>query len=383
MLSEQCGWGVEKSLINLLNNIDNSKFEVTLVITSNEISLIDEINSKYKIIIIDRTDERYKFGFLYGLGQRCDNPSIIHRLVLWVRPVFQWVENYLYIKYIKKVMSSYHFDTCVIYDVYVAEISVKAINAKNYIMFYHHGALGNAYHDKIGYKKSNSIVVVSRNLCEKIKKKYPMYAHKMVAIHNIIDAKLIADKSNINVISPFKPDNFNIVSCGRLSYEKGMDIAVKALKRLIEHGYTDIRWYIIGGGREYDNLRKLIEELQLESYIELLGEKENPYPYIKQGDLFVQTNRCEAYGLSLVEALILHVPSIATRTDGAQEILEDGKYGVICDGTPEDVAEKIESIIVHRDYYNRLKKKTFDKNVYKENLANVKKLERLLMKINQ
>lgn len=75
--------GVEKSLINLLNSIDNSKFEVTLVIKSNEISLIDKINSKCKIIIIDRTDEGYKFGFLYGLGQRCDNPSIIHRLVLW------------------------------------------------------------------------------------------------------------------------------------------------------------------------------------------------------------------------------------------------------------------------------------------------------------
>lgn len=61
-----------------------------------------------------------------------------------------------------------------------------------------------------------------------MKMKYPAYAYKMVVIHNIIDVKTIVGKSNINIISLFKTDNFNIVSCGRLSYEKGIDIAVKA-----------------------------------------------------------------------------------------------------------------------------------------------------------
>lgn len=96
----------------------------------------------------------------------------------------------------------------------------------------------------------------------------------------------------------------------------------------------------------------------------------------------MQASRYESYGLSLLEALILHVPSIATKTDEAQEILEDGKYGILCDGTPEDVVEKIESVIAQREYYNLLKENTFGKNVYKENLANVEKLEKLLMRIN-
>lgn len=368
--------GIEISLVNLLNSLDYAKFDVTCILTSRELTLAERIDSRCRLIVFDRDDAAYRYRKIYGLGQECENPSILHKMILWAKPLFYWLDNRLFIQYIKARLRKEYFDVCVIYDVSAAETAVKAVKAGRYIMFYHHGAMGRTYHDAAGYEKSSDIVVVSKILCERMKHKYPKYAHKMRMIHNVIDVCGILEKSN-EFIPGYDNRTFNIVSCGRLSYEKGMDRIAAVCRRLTEKGLKNFKWYIIGGGREEKKLKDLIYRCDLEGNIELLGEKQNPYPYIKAADLFVQLSRTEAYGLSLLEALLLRIPAIATRTDGAEEVLENGKYGMLCDYSPEEIAERIYEIMNNPSLYNKLKNKALGKDIKDDNQENI----RLLMNI--
>ena len=235
--------------------------------------------------------------------------------------------------------------------------------------------MGHAYHEEIGYRESEKIVVVSKALCRQMQERNPQYVDKMLPVHNIIDVDRILTGAQEDVLVE---GAFKIVSCGRLSYEKGMDIAVEAASELVKKGHHDFIWYIVGGGREAQNLSAQVKALGLEKYVKLVGEKSNPYPYMKQADLFVQTSRKEAYGLSLVEALLLNTPVIPTKTIGAEEVLESGKYGYLTDFTPESVAAGVEKLLrdaqVRKDY----KAKAALSSIKDQNAENLKKIYELI-----
>ena len=83
--------------------------------------------------------------------------------------LFKALENHLYSGYIKEQMKGESFDTAVIYSDRVAEIAVKSIKAKRFLMFYHHGAMRKEYHDRYGYKKSEKVIAVSDNIAKELK----------------------------------------------------------------------------------------------------------------------------------------------------------------------------------------------------------------------
>ena len=127
----------------------------------------------------------------------------------------------------------------------------------------------------------------------------------------------------------FPKDCFNIVSCGRLAPAKGMDLAIAACAKLVQDGLTDIHWWIVGGGPEEASLRAQLHTLRMDRYVTLLGMQDNPYPYIRQADLYVQPSRFEGHCVTVLEARLLAVPILATQ-NAAKEQLEDGKTGRLC-----------------------------------------------------
>ena len=143
----------------------------------------------------------------------------------------------------------------------------------------------------------------------------------------------------------FDNDKFNIVSVGRVSYEKGMDLAVKACAKLVKDGYENIRWWIVGDGPAMDEVKSVIKECEMQRYVNLVGMKDNPYPYIKKADVYVQPSRCESFGLTISEALILRKNIISTDTMGARELLTEKSLGRICKMKSADIAYAIENEI--------------------------------------
>ena len=157
-----------------------------------------------------------------------------------------------------------------------------------------------------------------------------------------------------------------------------MDFAVSVCAKLVNTGFRNIRWWIVGDGPEMSNLKKQIQSLNMEEYINLVGMKQNPYPYIKQADLYVQPSRVESFGLTIAETLILGKPVLATNTDGAQAMLVDGQTGILCDIGEMDLFKNCCEILQDRSIINKIEKNLQLYNYRDENRKKIKELEKLL-----
>lgn len=375
--------GIETALVNLLKYFDYDKYDVTLLVLKAELDMLDQIPPKCRMMIADREktvtfQKRYRYSKLFHLTEETDNPSRLHRIMMWTIPMIRWTENRLYIRYIKKQMQREQFDTAVIYSDVAGETAVRAIKADKYVMFYHHGAMRHVYHDKIVYKKCNKIIAVSAHQAEALRNFVPRYADKIVAVNNLADVNGIRVKSQETIPERFDKGYFNIVTCGRISKEKGMDLAVEACNRLIANGYKKIRWWIIGGGPAYNDVKKMVQKLNLESYVYMPGMKENPYPYIAKADLYVQPSRFEGYPMSILEAVILKKIVISTNNKGAEEMLKNLKCGILCKIDSTDLAEKISSIISDLQYYDEKKQEMEEIDLMQKNREILKQMETLL-----
>ena len=375
--------GIETALVNLLKYFDYDKYDVTLLVLKAELDMLDQIPPKCRVMIADREktvtfQKRYGYSRLFHLTEETDSPSRLHRIMMWTIPMIRWTENRMYIRYIRKQMQREQFDTAVIYSDVAGETAVRAIKADKYVMFYHHGAMRHVYHDKIVYKKCNKIIAVSAHQAEALRNFVPRYADKIVAANNLADVNGIRVKSQETIPEKFDKGYFNIVTCGRISKEKGMDLAVEACNRLIANGYKKIRWWIIGGGPAYNDVKKMVQKLNLESYVYMPGMKENPYPYIAKADLYVQPSRFEGYPMSILEAVILKKIVISTNNKGAEEMLKNLKCGILCKIDSTDLAEKISSIISDLQYYDEKKQEMEEIDLMQKNREILKQMETLL-----
>lgn len=139
----------------------------------------------------------------------------------------------------------------------------------------------------------------------------------------------------------------NITFCWSLFRSKNFDNIPDICKRIRELG-VDIIWYIIGYGGEESLIRERIAEADMENYVILLGKKDNPYPYIRKCDLYVQPSRYEGKAVTVREAQALHKPVVITKFATSSSQLEDGKDGVIVPMKNEKCAEKIVMLLQMR-----------------------------------
>ncbi len=162
--------------------------------------------------------------------------------------------------------------------------------------------------------------------------------------NNLVSHELIKDmaQEKIDFDNGFK--GIRILTIGRLSKEKGQDLAISVLDKLKKQGYK-VRWYCVGEGNDRDEYERLIENLNLRNDFILLGETINPYPYIKASDIYVQPSRHEGYGITIAEAKCLNKPIVITNFIGSNEQIEDGQNGLIAECTLDKICDKIKFLI--------------------------------------
>ena len=352
--------GIETALVNLLNCFDYDKYEVTLLVLRAELEMKDQIHPKCRVLIADREktvsfDMPYQFKRLYHLTEETKHPSKLHRTMMWVVPAIKWIENRLYIRYIHSLMKKEHFDTAVIYSDVAAETAIRAIHANKFLMFYHHGAMRHVYHDKIAYKKCNKIIAVSENQANELKRFVPAAADKIVSIHNLTDVEGIRRKALEPTAEVFDKTKFNIVSVGRVSHEKGMDLAVRVCEKLVSDGFGQVRWWIVGDGPAMQEIQNIIEETHMKTHVITVGMQRNPYSYIRQADLYVQPSRVESFGLTILEAVILGKAVVSTNTLGAQEILSKQEGCILCEGKVITLVEAIKKYFNYPGLVQKIK----------------------------
>lgn len=172
------------------------------------------------------------------------------------------------------------------------------------------------------YRRFQKICVVSDEAKTQFLKVMPEMADRTSTYHNVVSAKKCRELAEMDSGFDDIWDSIRIVTLGRLSAEKGQDIIPEIALRLKKNGIL-FRWYLIGDGNLRSKLEHEIHENHLENEIKLLGTKVNPYPYLKQADLYVQTSIHEGFCITLAEAKAFDLPIVSTECAGAHEQLDD------------------------------------------------------------
>lgn len=375
-----CG-GAEKALISLLETINYSMYNVDLFLFKHEglffrkipqqVNLLEEpyeyqyFDMSIKTAIIDcikkgRIDialARLCAGYIFKSEQnkvRCEQ-------MIW--------------KYISKSLRGIDKN----YDVAIGYLEknpvyfcVDKVKAKKKIGFIHndYDELGMDPKIDMGYfAKLDSIVTVSRECANALKERFPMYRKKVKVMYNIVSPNMIK-KMSLEKID-MKDKGTKIVSVGRLNYQKGFEMAIGACKELEEDGYK-ITWYVVGEGEERANLEKMIEANDLKEKFILLGIKENPYPYIREANIYVQSSRFEGKSIAIDEAKILHKPIVITNFSTAKDQIKNKENGIIVEMDPHAISEGIKKLIDNEELRNEL-----TSNLSKENLGTESEIEKL------
>ena len=168
---------------------------------------------------------------------------------------------------------------------------------------------------------------------------------KQSVVYNIVDSNLILSKAEED--PKIVKRKFTICASGRLEKQKAFHRLVEIAQRLKDKGY-DFDVWILGMGSLFSELEQQIRNKNLIDVVKILGFCENPYPIMKQADLFISTSITEGFPIVICEALIIGLPILATKVTGTTEILEEGKYGVLSTENIEDLTNKTEILLMNR-----------------------------------
>lgn len=198
--------------------------------------------------------------------------------------------------------------------------------------------------DRDCYRAAKKIFVVSKEVGERFCGVYPQYRNKIRLFRNLLDAEGIRQKACEGTGFQDKFDGIRLLTVGRLHYQKGYDIAVEALARLRRDGYN-VRWYVIGEGMERARLERRIKKHGVEASFLLLGARDNPYPYMKEADIYVHATRYEGKSIAIEEAQILGKAIVASDCTGNAEQIVSGYDGTLLTLNVENLVHRLERVI--------------------------------------
>ena len=196
------------------------------------------------------------------------------------------------------------------------------------------------------WSRYDSIASISDNVTETFLSVFPSLKEKIILIENILPRTLINRQADAFVVNKEMPNDGSVklLSIGRFSNPKNFDNVPDICRRILEAG-LDIKWYLIGYGGDEPLIRRKIAEAGMEDRVIILGKKENPYPYIKACDLYVQPSRYEGKAVTVREAQMLCKPVVITRYATSASQLEDGVDGVIVPMDNEGCAAGIADLL--------------------------------------
>jgi len=367
--------GIERVLVEVLQNIDLKKFEIELLI---------EDEFKEENIFEKDIPKEIKITYL--------RPEWLLQKTKWLRErkknIFYKIFYNLFIELerqvrnnnLNKFLKTTQAEVLVDFDMGLNKVAHK-INMRKIAWI--HASINNWYEEKnkierLGKRLKNYDKIVT--ICDEMKKEtielYPFLEDKIVRIYNPFNFYRIKTLSeNIEEITNeqnklYEDDYF--ISVMRLTTkQKDFFTLLKAYKKLIKSGRKE-KLLIFGDGPDKNQIEKMIKELNLEKKALLMGSVKNPYPWIKNAKLFVHSSKYEGLPTVLIEAMILRKVIVSSDCPtGPKEILDNGKCGVLVKiGDVEDLVRCIEYAIKNKnEYLRKLERRVEEfnsKNVIKE-----------------
>ena len=374
--------GIRTSLLNLLANFNYKRYDVYLfcfhITESDEKYIPQNVTIIYPNKLFDLVAstsnelksvsyKKYFFRFFLSALCRIFNSDIIYNLIF------------------KTEKRLFCFDVAISYTNNVSDHSlyfgsnkfvIEKVESKKKITWLHADYekmhLNTAINNK-EYEKFSQIITVSHETSNSFIKYNPNFKEKIVVIYNLINKNFLKNNANAMISENISNDKLNFITISRLDKNKDPEKIIKIALELKKSNFK-FKWRVIGDGPLLNEMKRKTDLLDLKNEIIWYGFLENPYPYLKQSDLYISTSKSEGYSLSIVESLFFSVPVLAGYYNSINEILSLDS-GWIVKNNYKDYIEILNIIFMHNDILNE---KKMHVSILHKNSSILKKLDEVL-----
>lgn len=360
--------GAEISLIGLLNAIDPEQYDVDLFLYSHRGELLKQVpDTVYLLPEIKKYDviekpikEAIQKGF----------PDIALAR-LWAK--------YQFARYTKKnhlkegsAILQYVFDAVTPllpninlnteYDLAISfltphNIVLNKVKAKKKLAWIHMDYTKisvNVEKEIKVWSQFDYIVSISEDVTRSFLSVFPTLAGKIIEIANILSPRTVRAKALASKIDfPNQNGRVNLLSVGRFTLAKNFDNVPDICRRILQEG-CEVYWYIVGYGGDEQLIKEKIKEAGMEEHVILLGKRENPYPFIKECDIYIQPSRFEGNAVTVREAQILCKPVVAANYPTAHSQIKQGVDGIIVPQDNAGCAHEIAQFIKNKELQQKI-----------------------------
>ena len=343
--------GVSKSIVNLLNVMDRTTYDVHLLLLDRAGDILSPYLPSDITVHVNREIENLHRG-LRGVRALLFTGHLLLAFGSLLRMLMSkisraWAGRWL--AYLMPRFTDLTFDLIIDYggqqQLYYM---VDKLDGKKKITFFHNDYSKWPYYyaaDRLYYPKVDQILSISQTCVDVLKAYFPDCKDKISVMQNISSPVLITKQANETVDLPIAP--LLLVSLGHIMRRKGTDFSIDAAKILQKNG-VEFKWMLVGKVVEKDLIRRIEQEGLADRFV-VLGIRSNPYPYIKAADIYVHPARFEGKSIALDEAKILCKPIIVTNFSTVNDQFEDRVNASICEMNGDALADAIIELAANKE----------------------------------
>ena len=371
--------GAETALLSLLNSMDREAYEISLYVLMGQGEMVHRLPEG--VTLLNKTYQ--DASVLSSEGRKYIRKTVLHALFAkgnFIRLFPYMLKNacrmlqrggLLADKLLWRALSDSGMQLTQEYDLAVSYLEggsayyvADHVKAKKKAAFIHVDYEKAGYTralDKDCYLKFDRIFTVSDEVRKAFLTAYPELADQTEIFHNILNRDGILQRAAEGQGFSDTYDGLRILSVGRLTTQKAFEISIEAMKLLKDAG-EQVRWYVLGEGDQRKKLTEKIAELGLKGDFLLPGARENPYPYMREADIYVHASRFEGKSIAIQEAQILGKPIVVSDCSGNREQVIPDVDGLMCDLSPESLCRSIQRLIRDASFREKLGKAAAAKN---------------------
>ena len=355
--------GAEKVLVNLVNNMDRSKFDISVTALFgggvNEQFLAPDIH--FHAVFPKEVPGNSKLMKLL-------TPTQLHRMC--VKEHYDIEVSYLEGPSARVISGCSDANTKLVSWIHVEQHTMERLS----------GSFRSEREARKCYDHFDKTVCVSQyvhdDFCRILNFQKPCHV-----LYNTVESEKILANANDAAPELMDDENMRLMAVGTLKESKGYMRLLSIIKRLRDERYS-IHLYILGIGPLQQEMERFIQANNLQEAVTLLGYQTNPYKYVSKCDLFVCASFAEGFSTAATEALIVGTPVCTVEVSGMKEMLgEHNEWGIVTENSEEALYQGIKDLLDHPDKLARYKEKAIERGKTFSTENTVRAVEEMLLKL--
>ena len=355
--------GAEKVLVNLVNNMDRSKFDISVTALFG-----GGVNEQFLA-----PDIHFHAGFPKEVPgnsklMKLLTPTQLHRMC--VKEHYDIEVSYLEGPSARVISGCSDANTKLVSWIHVEQHTMERLS----------GSFRSEREARKCYDHFDKTVCVSQyvhdDFCRILNFQKPCHV-----LYNTVESEKILANANDAAPELMDDENMRLMAVGTLKESKGYMRLLSIIKRLRDERHS-IHLYILGIGPLQQEMERFIQANNLQEAVTLLGYQTNPYKYVSKCDLFVCASFAEGFSTAATEALIVGTPVCTVEVSGMKEMLgEHNEWGIVTENSEEALYQGIKDLLDHPDKLARYKEKAIERGKTFSTENTVRAVEDMLLKL--